>query len=112
MRCAVLDASAILHGRDMRVFQGMELLTTDLVLEELKDPRARAALDVLNVVIVPHDNERVKRETQKLRGLSPADVSVLLLAADRGCILITDDGKLYAAARRMGVPVKRIYYGR
>ncbi len=111
MSCAVLDASAILHARDARAFQGMALYTTDLVLEELRDPRARAAVEILGINVVPHEPRKLKGGAHTLRGLSPADISVLLLAAEYGCTLFTDDGKLYAAARRMGVHAKRIYYG-
>ena len=111
MSCAVLDASAVLHARDARAFQGMTLYTTDFVLEELRDPRARAAVEILGINVVPCEPKKLERERGALRGLSPADISVLLLAAEYGCILFTDDGKLYAAARRRGIRAKRIYYG-
>ncbi|MEM3327005.1 MAG: PIN domain nuclease, partial [Thermoproteus sp.] len=41
MSCFVLDASALFHGRDLRLFQGSRLLTTKYVLEEIKDVRAQ-----------------------------------------------------------------------
>jgi UPF0271 protein len=109
MNCYVLDASAFIHGRDARLFAGV-LYTTKEVVEELKDPRAQAALDVMRVEVVEVDERKLREFLRKFRELSPADVSVLLLALERGCVLVTDDRKLAAAARRLGVRVQGIFY--
>jgi len=109
MTCFVLDASAFIHGRDLRIFQG-ELYTTREVVEELKDPRAQAAVEVLGVRVEGVDERKVKELVKRFAGLSPADASVLALALERGCVLVTDDGRLAAAARRLGVKVEGIFY--
>ncbi|ABP51831.1 MULTISPECIES: twitching motility protein PilT [Pyrobaculum] len=109
--CLVLDASAILHGRDARIFSG-RLLTTREVAEELKDPRAQAALEILGVEVVEVDGKKVDEMARRFKELSRADVSVLLLALERRCTLITDDGRLAAAARRLGIRVEGVFYRR
>jgi len=109
MTCFVLDASAFIHGRDLRIFQG-ELYTTREVVEELKDPRAQAAVDVLGVRVEEVDERKVRELVKRFAGLSPADASALALALERGCVLVTDDGRLAAAARRLGVRVEGVFY--
>jgi len=109
MTCFVLDASAFFHARDMRVFAG-PLYTTRQVAEELKDPMAQAALEILHVQIEEVDSRRIEELRRRFRDLSAADVSLLVLAAERGCVLVTDDGKLAAAARRLGIRVEGVFY--
>jgi len=109
MTCFVLDASAFIHGRDLRIFQG-ELYTTREVVEELRDPRAQAAVEVLGVRVEEVDEKKVRELVKKFTGLSPADASVLALAMEKGCVLITDDGRLAATARRLGVRVEGVFY--
>ncbi len=109
MTCFVLDASAFFHARDMRVFAG-PLYTTRQVAEELKDPMAQAALEILHVQIEEVDSRRIEELRRRFRELSAADVSLLILATERGCILVTDDGKLAAAARRLGIRVEGVFY--
>ncbi len=109
MSCYVLDASAFIHGRDMRAFQG-RLLTTRQVVEELKDPRARAALEVLSVEVVDVDARKMAELAKRARGLSEADLSALALALETGCVLLTDDVALAKAAGRLGVKAKGFYF--
>ncbi|MEM1597172.1 MAG: PIN domain-containing protein [Pyrobaculum sp.] len=111
MTCYVLDTSAFLHGRDLRIFTGV-LYTSREVVEELKDPRAQAAVEVLGVRVVEVDASRVREVLQKFKGLSAADASVLALALETGCVLVTDDGRLASAARRLGVRAVGVFYGR
>lgn len=111
MSCYVLDASAFFHGRDMRVFQG-RLLTTRQVVEELKDPRARAALEILPIEVVDVDPEKIAELARRARGLSDADLSVLALALETGCVLLTDDVALAKAAGRLGIRAKGFYFVR
>ncbi|MEZ0319827.1 MAG: PIN domain-containing protein [Pyrobaculum sp.] len=111
MSCHVLDTSAFLHGRDLRIFTGV-LYTTKEVVEELRDPRAQAAVEVLGVRVVEVEGTRVREVLQKFKGLSAADASVLALALETGCVLVTDDGRLASAAKRLGVRVEGIFYGR
>ncbi len=111
MSCYVLDASALFHGRDMRAFQG-RLLTTRQILEELRDPRAQVALEILGVEIVDVDERRIEELAKKASGLSGADLSALALALETGCVLLTDDAALAKAARRFGVKAKGFYFVR
>ncbi|AAL62903.1 hypothetical protein PAE0626 [Pyrobaculum aerophilum str. IM2] len=111
MKCYALDASAFFHGRDARLFSG-QLYTTKNVVEELKDPRAQALLEVWRVEIVEVDEKKVRELLKKYGGLSPADASVLILALERGCVLITDDGRLASIAKKLGVEVLGIFYKR
>lgn len=109
MKCYVLDASAFIHGRDARLFTGV-LYTTMEVVEELRDPRAQAALEIMRVEVVDVDDKKLREHLHRFRELSPADVSVLVLALERGCVLVTDDGRLASVARRLGVEVQGIFY--
>jgi len=111
MTCFVLDASAFFHARDMRAFAG-PLYTTRQVEEELKDPMAQAALEILRVRVEEVDDRKVEELRRRFADLSTADASLLVLAAEKGCILVTDDGKLAATARRLGIRVERIFYRR
>lgn len=107
--CYVLDASAFIHGRDARLFKGA-LYTTPEVVQELRDPASQAMVEILGVVVVEADGRRVAELREKFRDLSPADISVLALALERRCILVTDDSKLAAAAKKLGVGVEKIFY--
>ncbi len=107
MTCLVLDASAVIHGRDVRIFGGV-LYTTREVIEELRDSRAQAAIDILRVEVVEVNRERV-RDLAKRFNLSNADASVLALALEKKCVLVTDDGKLASTARKLGVKTRGIY---
>jgi UPF0271 protein len=108
--CYALDSSALFHGRDMRIFSGV-LCTTRNVAEELKDPRAQAALEILRVEVVEVDERKARELARRFGGLSLADASVLLLAMERGCVLVTDDSRLASTARRLGVRARGVYYG-
>ncbi|MEM0369578.1 MAG: PIN domain-containing protein [Pyrobaculum sp.] len=109
--CYVLDASAFIHGHDVRLFKGV-LYTTPQVIEELKDPVSRALVEVVNVVVVDVDREKIDELLNKFKDLSIADASALALALEKGCVLITDDSGLTNAAKRLGVKVERIFYRR
>jgi UPF0271 protein len=111
MTCFVLDASAFFHARDMRVFAG-PLYTTKQVAKELRDPMAQAALEILRVEVEEVDDKKVEELRRRFVDLSAADVSLLVLATERGCILVTDDGRLAAAARRLGIRVEGVFYRR
>ncbi|MEZ0248023.1 MAG: PIN domain-containing protein [Thermoproteus sp.] len=108
MSCFVLDASALFHGRDLRLFQGARLLTTRYVLEEIRDARAQAALEILNVEVVDIDEKELAAYSKA--GLSRADASLLALAHKTGCVLLTDDVGLAKAARRLGVKARGFYF--
>lgn len=111
MTCFVLDASAFFHARDTRIFAG-PLYTTRQVAEELRDPMAQAALEILRVQVEEVDPRGVEELRRRFRELSAADASLLVLAAAKGCVLVTDDGKLAAAARRLGIRVEGVFYRR
>lgn len=110
MRCAVVDASAIIHGRDIRVFQAFDkLYVTRRVLDELRDPRSQAMVELLRLEVVDVDEDEVTRTARRF-GISEADASVLVAAKATGCEVLTDDAALARAAKRMGLPVAGIYF--
>jgi UPF0271 protein len=74
MTCFVLDASAFFHARDMRVFAG-PLYTTRQVAEELRDPMAQAALEILRVQVEEVD-PRGSRSSGGGSGSSPPPTSL------------------------------------
>ncbi|CCC82245.1 PIN domain/Zn-ribbon domain-containing protein [Thermoproteus tenax] len=112
MSCYVIDSSALFHARDMRIFTGSRLLTTKQVADEVKDPRAQAALELLGIEVVEVDDKRVRPLKLRAPNLSDADLSLLALALDTGCVLLTDDVELAKTARRMGVRAKGFYFVR
>jgi Predicted nucleic acid-binding protein, consists of a PIN domain and a Zn-ribbon module len=73
---------------------------------------AQTALEILGVRVEEVDDRKVEELRRRFADLSTADASLLVLAAEKGCILVTDDGKLAAAARRLGIRVERIFYRR
>lgn len=111
MTCYVLDASAFIHGRDMRLYEG-RLLTTRYIVEELNDARAQAALEILGVEVRDVDEKRIAEILERAPRLSKADASALALALEEGCILLTDDVALAKAAGRVGVGVRGFFFVR
>ncbi|ABL87913.1 PilT protein domain protein [Pyrobaculum islandicum DSM 4184] len=111
MNCFVLDASAFIHGRDLRIFSGI-LYTTREVAEELKDPRAQAVLDILHIEVVEVDEKRIRDIVKKFSHLSRADASLIVLALEKGCVLVTDDSGLATVAKKLGIKVEGVFYRR
>ena len=98
----------LLHGHLAgRVFElGEPLIAPDFVLEELEDDQeelVRLGLEV--VTLDPDQTERMVDLVATYEKCSTPDLASLLLAIDRGIILLTGDGALRAAAEKLGVEV-------
>jgi len=115
----ILDASAILHARNAEFLKNLgTLYTTDLVIEELRDPRASAMPEILgiNIIHVDHDDlVRIRRRYGLGHDLSDADVSLIVLALDmrnEDPIVVTDDALLVRKLRGLGIRVRPIFLRR
>ena len=106
----ILDTSAILHMRDLRPLMSMgNLVTTNYVINELKDVRAIAVPEILNISVyeISEDEiELVRRNYHIPRLLSDTDVSLIVLALrlkDKNPLVITDDTMLIKFLRKLGI---------
>ncbi len=115
----ILDASAILHMRDLRPLMGMgDLVTTNHVINELKDARAIVVPEILNISVYDISEDeivRARRNYHLPRLLSDADVSLIVLALklrDRNPMVITDDSLLIKFLRRLGIRYSVIFLRR
>ena len=106
----MVDASYIIHGRDLRIFAGLgKLVTTRHVIEELRDARSIAMLDILGLEVVDVDEEEVAKLAKRFN-ISTADASVLAAAKKLRCTVLTDDAGLAKAAKRLGLSVAGLYF--
>ncbi len=86
-------------------------MVTRQVLEEVKDYRSLALLEILKPNVVDVDEGDVERIMSRARDLSRADASIVALASrlvGEGYVVrvVTDDVKLIAAIKRLrGVEV-------
>ncbi|NPB01183.1 MAG: PIN domain nuclease [Crenarchaeota archaeon] len=115
--CIILDSSAIFHIRDPSTIMmlGEKIYVTNIVLEELRDPRAIAIIDILRPEKIEIDRKDIEEVIRKYRELSPADASIIVCAEGlkkrcRKVTVITDDIKLSKILRRIGIDVISIYY--
>lgn len=113
---AIIDASAIFHTRDLRALLSLgRLVTTNYIINELKDVRAVSIPDVLNIEIyeIGEEEVRIARRRYHLpRLLSDADVSLIILALrlkDENPVVITDDSLLIRFLRKLGIRYSAIY---
>ncbi len=110
----VLDAPAFLNALSL---PSGEKATTREVLAELKDRRSRMLAEAAVAsrelrVLAPSDEsvEKVKKAAGRvLPRLSKADVSVLALARDLGCGIMTDDYAVQVVAARLGIPFSPVF---
>ncbi len=121
MRCVILDSSAIFHLRDLSAILslGDKFYVTELVLEELRDPRAQAVIELLRPEIIQVDYKRLRELMEKEPALSRADCSIILCAEQllregrcKEIIVVTDDLTLRKHLRKMSVKVQTVYFGR
>ncbi|MGC8607547.1 MAG: twitching motility protein PilT [Vulcanisaeta sp.] len=112
----ILDTSAILHMRDLRPLSSIgHLITTNYVINELKDARAIAVPEVLGIDIydVSENDIILTRRAYRIpRLLSDTDVSLIVLAMklrDRNPLVITDDSLLIKFLRRLGIRYSVIF---
>ena len=121
MRCVILDSSAVFHVRDLSILLslGEKLYVTEHVLREIRDPRARALIELLRPEVMHVDQREIERLMREAPGLSEADCSILV-CVDRvrelgkcdEIIVLTDDALLRRYLRKRGVKVVSIYFGR
>ncbi len=115
--CVILDSSAVFHIRDPSIMMtlGDKIYVTDKVLEELKDPRALAIIDILSPEKIEIEDEKIEKESKKHKELSKADLSIIICVEilKKTCkkiTVVTDDIKLSKILRKMGVNVVSVYY--
>lgn len=106
----VLDASGLFHLRHGSLLRG-RILTTRQVVDEVKDYRSLALLDVLGVEVVEVPDKEVRKILAKHPALSLADASLVVLAKTLPCVtVVTDDMQLAVVLRRYGVRVMKVFY--
>ncbi|WP_054842018.1 hypothetical protein [Vulcanisaeta distributa] len=112
----ILDTSAILHMRDLRPLMGMgNLITTNYVINELKDARAIVVPEILNISVYDVGEDEIilaRRNYHLPRLLSDADVSLIVLALrlrDKDPVVITDDSLLIKFLRKLGIRYSVIF---
>ncbi len=110
VRTVILDTSAILHSRDLRPLMAMgRLVTTNYVINELKDVRAAVVPAVLNIDVYDVSAKEValaRRNHHLPKLLSDTDVSLIILAMrfrDEKPVVITDDSLLIKFLRKLGI---------
>ncbi|MFB6469797.1 MAG: twitching motility protein PilT [Vulcanisaeta sp. AZ3] len=115
----ILDTSAMLHARDARSLISLgHLITTNYVIEELKDVRAMVMPELLNLEVYEMDRDEineVRRNYHIPRLLSDADVSLIALAIrlrDKNPVVVTDDTLLIKFLRRLGIKYLVIFLRR
>jgi len=94
---------------------GLEVHTTAMVIDEIKDDAQRDVLLSFSELVTRKYKEQDYRlvfeyytTAMHYSNLSVTDCSVLLYARELGCPLITNDGKLRNTAKDEGVEVKRL----
>ncbi|GAB6948157.1 hypothetical protein JCM16161A_22870 [Vulcanisaeta sp. JCM 16161] len=115
----ILDTSAILHMRDLRPLMSMgSLVTTNYVINELRDERAIVVPEILNISVYEVSEDEVanaRRNYHIPRLLSDADVSLIVLAMklkDENPLVITDDSMLIKFLRRLGIRYSVVFLRR
>lgn len=94
---------------------GLEIHTTAMVIDEVKNDRQRQQLLSCRGLVVRKYKEADYNsvfeyyvEASRNSNLSITDCSVLLYAKELGCTLLTNDGKLRNVAKKEGLEVKRL----
>ncbi len=113
----VFDTALILNDFYFS-FEDPEYYTTNMVVEELKDLRARAVLNqglrAGKVRIQDPRKETVEKveKAASLRSLmvSGTDISVVALALEIGAKVITDDLNLKLLAKHFGLRTEGVYF--
>lgn len=116
----ILDTSAFLAKYPLQHYSSYELLTTDLVVSELRDRESREALEIAlsigRVKIVQADKKfidkaiNVSKNIGEYTSLSSTDLSILALALQYSVygpvVVITDDYALQNALLYAGISFK------
>jgi predicted nucleic acid-binding protein len=117
MKIVVQDASTLLNLlksgllRSAAKALGLHILTTDLVAEEIQEPRAEFDQAVVAGQVEIRDCtaaelQEIVEEQRGARELSLPDVSVITLARKTGCPLFSSDGPVRAYARKYELVVR------
>ncbi len=121
-RCIILDSSAIFHLRNITILTefGNRIYITDKILNEIKDSRAIATVDIIRpeiITITDREIHNYKKHIKYVRDLSDADISVIICVDKirdkcREIIVITDDMKLKSILKMKNIKVKSIFFGK
>ncbi|GEM_PF-926345 len=116
-RIIILDSSAIFHLKNLQVLRsiGAKLLTTNYVINEIKDSISQTIIDLINIEILEVHSEEVDRLRRKIKSkdLSDADLSLIILAEKlkyHHPVIITDDFKLSQELRRRRFKVLKVFF--
>jgi rRNA maturation endonuclease Nob1 len=106
----IIDSSGLFHIRNAYAItemasMGYRLVTTSLVVNEVKDTRSQALLGILNMEVIDIDADHIKQVKLENSGLSDTDASIVALALDLASqgievAVVTDDVGLIKALRR------------
>ncbi|MFP3194904.1 MAG: hypothetical protein RXQ94_09330 [Caldivirga sp.] len=109
-KALIIDSSGLFHIRNAYAItemasMGYRLVTTSLVVNEVKDARSQALLGILNMEVIDIDADHIKQVKLENSGLSDADASIVALALDLASqgievAVVTDDVGLIKALRR------------
>ncbi|OYT25321.1 MAG: twitching motility protein PilT [Thermoprotei archaeon ex4572_64] len=116
-RVVILDSSAIFHLKNLQVLRsiGAKLLTTNYVINEIKDSISQTIIDLINIEILEVHSEEVDRLRRKIKSkdLSDADLSLIILAEKlkhHHPVIITDDFKLSQELKRRRFKVLKVLF--
>ncbi|XRO77803.1 type II toxin-antitoxin system VapC family toxin [Methanocaldococcus sp. 10A] len=115
MKIKVLDASAIIHGYNPIIEEGLHYITQE-VLEEIESKKiiVEQALNFGKLKIMSPNKECIKKveEVVKKTGdnLSQQDIGILALALNLNAILYTDDYGIQNVAKKLNIEVKGVSY--
>ncbi|WP_069807786.1 twitching motility protein PilT [Vulcanisaeta thermophila] len=115
----ILDTSAILHVRNAYALTQLgTLVTTNYVVNELRDARAQVMPEVLGIMVYEVGGDEIRRVRERYhipRLLSDADVSLIALALklrDLDPVVVTDDSLLIAFLRRLNIKYRVVFLRR
>ena len=105
-----MDSSGLFHIRNAYIISeitntGYRLVTTSLIVNEVKDIRSRALLDIINVEVLDPDPNAINSIKLRNPKLSDADASIVALASSMATnnvevSVVTDDVELARTLRR------------
>lgn len=120
-RVVVKDANIIIDLVNAGLFEmwfelGIETLTTDFVVDELRKGRqwsdVESVIQTRKLVVLSFDSEELLAivEMSRIHRISPADGSVLFLSTRHQARLLTGDGKLRKAAHKSGIEANGVLW--
>ena len=98
---------------------GDKFFLTEQVLQEVRDPRAEAVVEIVRPEIVQVDQRELQELRSKYPDLSEADCSIILCALQlrrqgmcQEVVVVTDDMKLRSILRKLGIKVETVFFGK